>query len=366
MKKDYLKQDKETFESNYFKECVKLFIKKSKLDKESRYKSWEYCYNFFHKVYKKHKLEKCFGDNENWTYKDQLSLHLAFYMASWGMYRGSSFLLQNDYKIYYGVVDVIFNKKYDSLWNDDSLFAEDRCKMITNLYMDIFNKLKDYKEYFLNKSKFQKDTKEAMPDRFLTIITKIILGTIGCFPALDRNFKYAFGISDPNVDRYKEAEDAVKIIISRVYNLASNLVKNKNLLEDKKLKKVFDKQAYPFMKLLDMYYFIKGQEDFFLHNLGFKKEKFKNAISFDIPSSDISTAIKNALEAIEDKTIENKTKAKEAGKFLYNIICKEDIYVANKEIKEAWSEIENDICNGKGIENIETLINKAYKEDEEE
>ena len=120
------------------------------------------------------------------------------------------------------------------------------------------------------------------------------------------------------------------------------------------------------MKLLDMYYFIKGQEDYFLNNLGFKKEKFKNATSFDISTSDISSAIMNTLKTIEDKTIENKTKAKEAGKFLYNIICKEDIYVANKEIKEAWSEIENDICNGKGIKNIETLINKAYKEDEEE
>ena len=359
--KDYLKQDIKTFNQKYSEDCIELFIKKSKIDKESRYKSWEYCYNFFHKVHKVHKLGEQFGNDKDWTYKNQLCLHLAFYMASWGMYRGSSFLLQNDYKIYYGVVDVIFNKKYDSLWNDDSLFAEDRCKMITDLYMDIFNKLKDYKEYFLNKSKFQKNKKNATPNRFLTIITKIILGTIGCFPALDRNFKYAFGISDTNVDGYNEAEDAVKIIISRVYNLASNLVKNKNLLEDIKLKEEFDKQSYPFMKRLDMYYFIKGQEDYFLHNLGFKKEKFKYATSFDISTSDISTAIKNTLETIGDKT-----KAKEAGKFLYNIICKEDIYVANKEIKEAWSEIENDICNGKGIKNIETLINKAYKEDEEE
>jgi hypothetical protein len=38
---------------------------------------------------------------------DALSLHLAFFLASWGMYRGSSFLLQKDYTIHRPVVRLL-------------------------------------------------------------------------------------------------------------------------------------------------------------------------------------------------------------------------------------------------------------------
>lgn len=47
---------------------------------------------------------------------DYLSLQLAFYLASWGMYRGSSFLLQKDYKIYIPVVEEVLKSKYDILF----------------------------------------------------------------------------------------------------------------------------------------------------------------------------------------------------------------------------------------------------------
>ena len=46
--------------------------------------SWRHCY-------------KAFYENRNKTDEqtlDYLSLHLAFYLASWRIYRGSSFLLQ--------------------------------------------------------------------------------------------------------------------------------------------------------------------------------------------------------------------------------------------------------------------------------
>jgi hypothetical protein len=37
---------------------------------------------------------------------------MAFYLASWGMYRGSSFLLWKDYLIHQEVVDNIIAKKH--------------------------------------------------------------------------------------------------------------------------------------------------------------------------------------------------------------------------------------------------------------
>ena len=43
-----------------------------------------------------------------------MALNLAFYLASWGMYRGSSFLLDKSYKIHIEPVKLIFSK--DELW----------------------------------------------------------------------------------------------------------------------------------------------------------------------------------------------------------------------------------------------------------
>lgn len=76
--------------------------------------SWKHCYSEFCKA----RNERPCTDDK----KDCLSLHLAFYLASWGMYRGSTFLLQKDYKIHRPVVDIIMETKYDPLngitWGD--------------------------------------------------------------------------------------------------------------------------------------------------------------------------------------------------------------------------------------------------------
>ena len=332
---NYNEKDEKTFNKDYFKSAVTLFIKKSQNKNENRYKSWEYCYNFFHSVHeKKISLESPFGvDGQNWTYKDQLCLHLAFYMASWGMYRGSSFLLQNDYTIYYGVVDAIFKDDYKELWKDDDLFAEDRHGEIFRLYMDIFAKLKDYKAYFINKSKFQEDEKKVTPDKFLTIITKVILGTIGCFPALDRNFKYGFGISDGS-----KKSNFVKQTIKRVFDLALDKKE-----EIKSILKEIKCDELPIMKAIDMYYFIKGQEDFFLYNLSFKKENFGTVTAEDI------------MEKIDAFSGVKTTKSRDAAKFLYNNICKEDIYVASKKIVEAFQNTKKTV----------EFVKDHYKEDDD-
>jgi len=46
---------------------------------------------------------------------DHLCLHLAFYLASWGMYRGSSKLLQKDYKVHATSVKELMKKEYINL-----------------------------------------------------------------------------------------------------------------------------------------------------------------------------------------------------------------------------------------------------------
>ncbi len=64
-------------------------------DEHHRYKSWEHCFSYFDK--------KEIDTNI-------ACLHLAFYLAIWGMYRGSSFLLWKDYLIHIEVVKEILNR----------------------------------------------------------------------------------------------------------------------------------------------------------------------------------------------------------------------------------------------------------------
>lgn len=64
-----------------------------------------------------------------------MSLQLAFYLASWGMYRGSSFLLQKDYRVHIPVVKELLQKKYDVLLGADfdTLLNEDNQKTLQAL-----------------------------------------------------------------------------------------------------------------------------------------------------------------------------------------------------------------------------------------
>lgn len=150
------------------------FYNKLKEDNNGRYKSWEYCYKNF---YEAHKLESI--DNE---LIDYLCLQLSFYLASWGMYRGSSFLLQKDYKVHEPVIKLLFNKKYDSLWGikineykklDNQEKLMDLVKNIRTIYNNIRMSVKE------------EAPKSEVSD---TLITKILLGTLGCVPAYDRYF----------------------------------------------------------------------------------------------------------------------------------------------------------------------------------
>ena len=70
-------------------QLIKDYFNETVIDEHGRYLSWRHCY-------------KAFGENRNKVDDstiDYLCLHLAFYLASWGMYRASTFLLEKDYKI---------------------------------------------------------------------------------------------------------------------------------------------------------------------------------------------------------------------------------------------------------------------------
>ena len=84
--------------------AVKDYHAEIEADSNGRYRSWEHCYKAFHDA-----RQNPYADT------DYLCLMLSFYLASWGMYRGSSFLLQKDYRIHIPVVRELLQPKYDPL-----------------------------------------------------------------------------------------------------------------------------------------------------------------------------------------------------------------------------------------------------------
>lgn len=150
------------------------FYNKLREDENGRYRSWEYCYKIFHDAHT--------SNNVDDDFIDYLCLHLSFYLASWGMYRGSSFLLQRDYKVHKPVIKILLEDKYNLLWGIE-----------INQYKNIENqeKLKDLvsriKEVY---NEIRLSVKESIPKNELsdTLVTKVLMGTLGCVPAYDRYF----------------------------------------------------------------------------------------------------------------------------------------------------------------------------------
>lgn len=198
----------------------------------SRYLSWEHCYTAFCNARNKKSLTE--------ADKDQLCLHLAFYLASWGMYRGSSFLLQQDYKIHRKVVDAILDsdKRLQGAGCEELADPElnralwDLSRTITEYYSDVRKSVSD-----------MLSEEEVKSDLSTILITKVLLGTLGCVPAYDQYF--ANGV-------------AYEGVTTKTYNKASldNLIEfyKNNFDQLEEYRKTLQKGnlEYTQMKLLDM------------------------------------------------------------------------------------------------------------------
>ena len=197
-----------------------------KKDENGRYRSWDHCYSNFINA----------RDNKN-AELDYLSLQLAFYLASWGMYRGSSFLLQKDYKIHIPVVKELLKEEYDPLAGIDcvELKREENQRLLENI-----NAFLD--EYYSNIRDEVKNIK-VRNQLSSTLITKILMGTLGCVQAYDRYF-----ISGIKKQKVASGNYNMKSIIQLVDFYEKNIVELENIRKDMKV----NGMAYPQMKILDM------------------------------------------------------------------------------------------------------------------
>lgn len=199
-------------------------------DKNHRYKSWEHCFSYF---IKDNAIENI----------DTSCLHLSFYLASWGMYRGSSFLLWKDYRIHKYVVEKLLDNRELQQLNFSSIEDAGLDKII---WLS-----KWIKQWYRNNIK----TINGEPKTINvtdTLVTKILLGTLGCIPAYDRYF--IDGMRKSGIRYSKLSKSNLKSV--------SDYYKYHQTEFDEAQRTIFDKSdvLYPAMKLVDMYFWEIGFE----------------------------------------------------------------------------------------------------------
>ena len=201
-----------------------------------RFASFDFCYNFFH-TYK----GKLCGENI-----EKSCMELWSYLASWGMLRGSSALLQKSPASLAGIIKCIDEEIDKRIWEIDlPNYSEANIEILNKTY-----------------KKIAKELKEIKVSATKTLVTKIMLGVFGSVPAFDTNFcSWAR-------DEYKEDEnvtnkfrgfnkESLKIVYSfyRVNKVTFDGIK-KEFID-------FNGEGigrlYPIARLVDMYGFAKGE-----------------------------------------------------------------------------------------------------------
>ena len=214
--------------------AAQTFYDDARANENGRSRSWEHCYRVFQ--------DARTAPSPDYDY---LSLHLAFYLASWGMYRGSCFILQKDYKVHTPIVEEILKPEYDCLFGlacADVRKSEIQMKLKT-VYGNIAEHFGPIRDQVAGR---------AVPSPVSPVlITKILMGTLGCVPAYDRFFQDGVATYKVTTQEYS---------LKSVRKLAEFYEAHNDRLEEARRGMRTEDLVYPQMKLLDMGFWQVGYD----------------------------------------------------------------------------------------------------------
>ncbi len=204
-----------------------------------RYASFDYCYNYFQGL-TADELEKDI---------EKSCLELSFYLASWGMLRGSSFLLQKSVKYYEPLIRYFIKLKRDNhkIWQIDAdSYSRANIQVILDVYDQVRNIIIDNENN----------------NRHIVLITKIMLGVFGCIPAFDQYFTNTFrnickslpgrngfrSVNKNSLGHIKKFYEANKEEIDKLHNMIHTL----DFTTGKPTRRKYSRA-----KIIDMYGFAK-------------------------------------------------------------------------------------------------------------
>jgi len=220
---------------NGIKEQVLAFYERLVSDPHHRYRSWEHCFAHF-------RNRVAFTSPEQ---IDTAALHLAFYLASWGMYRGSSALLWKDYRIHYPAISKLLDPEFVALWDldlDDATDDSSTAELIVSLSTEV---KAIYRRQITMIDGTPRDFKPSD-----TLITKILLGTVGCTPACDRYFILGFRQAGLRYSRFSTSFLGDVFRFCREHRDA--FTETRDIIAQR------SDTRYPLMKLVDMYFWKLG------------------------------------------------------------------------------------------------------------
>ncbi len=219
----------------------------------ARFTSFDYCYNYFQQARKE-------GRTKLLAEGPQLELsvlQLGFYLASWGMYRGSTALLQHSSKVLIPVIEAIATTP-PAHWDADMLFKEGDTG--ASRLMGLYERIEKALQFNPSKSTGKKSYSQVPT---VTLITKIMLGVWGNTPAFDSYFCKGY---DRNIGIGKQ-ENVCRQVTKTWQELCRDYSSNTEIFEVAEIRtKPFteggDTFPYPKAKLIDMAYFQRGMNRF--------------------------------------------------------------------------------------------------------
>lgn len=216
---------------------IQQYVQSAISDQHHRYHSWDHC-------------RKVFSEIQSTSLH---SLHLGFYLASWGMYRGSGGLLQRNHTIHAGPTDIYYSGRFDHL----------KCFLGTEVdegQLSSVISLRDAISAYYQTILFKRGNNELRPISATdTLISKIILGTFGCVPAFDDFF--IKGLKAAQIKKRRFNEDGLREIFKfqrenreEIEQCALVILENSGV-------------HYPAMKIIDMYFWQIGYDQYLLKSL---------------------------------------------------------------------------------------------------
>ena len=134
---------------------------------DARYTSFDYCFNYFQSHRERGDVARLAAPGS----MQASCLQLGFYLASWGMFRGSGLLIGRSARQFAPVVDLIAEAP-PGVWEIDAhCYSDEVCSQLVNLGELIRRALRDPAR------------QSRYPSR--TLATKVMLGVFGNVPAFD-------------------------------------------------------------------------------------------------------------------------------------------------------------------------------------
>jgi hypothetical protein len=192
----------------------------------ARYASFDYCFNYFQSHRERGDIAGIAA-----TPNMQLScLQLGFYLASWGMLRGSTALLQRSIRHFVPLVEAIATAPA-AIWEIDAGYYSDDAWLVL--------------------SEFASQIRTALPDATSDILlTKIMLGVFGNVPAFDTYFRKGSGLSIYGRDALRRVE--------RFYREHSDLIERHRVPTLDFETGAETHRTYTRSKVIDMIFFVEG------------------------------------------------------------------------------------------------------------